>query len=162
MKPIGILVYGRKLKPNGIDAWQFAFEMCSLKMEWNDINVLRSIEICRERENAINDILFEAEVGPFSNPTPPLSYHNPTAIYNTKLPLNIPPQFPPYCSPSQPTPAPIDYLRSTTSEYSTSRSVQSEHSYGDERPSSLHLQQREIEVGPGADIDYEGILCLLD
>ncbi|KAF5298305.1 hypothetical protein FQA39_LY11789 [Lamprigera yunnana] len=269
-KPIGILVCGRQLKPNGIDAWQFAFEMCSLKMEWNDIKVLRLIELYREREvlwncklkqyknknkrhdalletavsfeaskeevdkksryllshfarevkkendtnksgsgnderykskwlafknllflrdrnkprgttdtedngtvdienkeateelkedeskkmqdrdevsafceqvamkmrklsspytkfavqNAINNILFEAEVGQFPNSPSPLFHHNPTAIYNTNLPLNIPPQFPPYCSPSPPTPASINYLRSTTSEYS---SVQSQH-----------------------------------
>ncbi|KAF5282066.1 hypothetical protein FQA39_LY00590 [Lamprigera yunnana] len=112
--------------------------------------------------NAIKNILFEAEVGQFPDPPPPLSHHNPTAIYNTNLLLNIPPQFPPYCSPSPPTPASINYLRSTTSEYSTSPSMQSEHLYGDERPSSSHSQQREFEVGSGADNDYKEILCSLD
>ncbi|KAF5306419.1 hypothetical protein FQA39_LY08928 [Lamprigera yunnana] len=66
-------------------------------------------------------------------------------------------EFPPYCSPSPPTLTSINYLRSTTSEYSTSPSVQSEHSYGDERPSSSHSQQKEVEVGSGADIDYERV-----
>ncbi|KAK4878977.1 hypothetical protein RN001_007123 [Aquatica leii] len=279
-KPIGIFVCGRQLKPNGIDAWQFV-ELCSLKIEWNDVNVLRLIELDREREilwnwklkeyknknkrhdalleiavlfgvskeevdkkiryllshfarevkkendtnksgngsderyksksfafknllflrdrnkpkgstdtedngtvdiekkeateelredqainlmksiqsrkmqdrdefsafgkqvamkmrkfasphakfaihNAINSILFEAEMERFDNPPPPLFHHNPTAVYNTNLPLNIPPQFPPYCSPSPPIPASTNCLGGTTYVYSTSPSVQSE------------------------------------
>ncbi|KAK4871924.1 hypothetical protein RN001_016048 [Aquatica leii] len=87
-------------------------------------------------QNAINSILFEAEMGRFDNPPPPLFHHNPTAIYNTNLPLNIPSQYPPYCSPSPPIPASINCLGGTTYVYSTSPSVQSEPSYGDERPSS--------------------------
>ncbi|KAK4884071.1 hypothetical protein RN001_000342 [Aquatica leii] len=113
-------------------------------------------------QNAINSILFEAEMGRFDNPPPPLFHHNPTAIYNTNLPLNIPPQFPLYCSPSPLIPASTNCLGGTTYVYSTSPSVQSEQSYGDERPSSSHSQHREVEVGSGADIDYEAILCSLD
>ncbi|KAK4878708.1 hypothetical protein RN001_011214 [Aquatica leii] len=113
-------------------------------------------------QNATNSILFEAEMGRFDNPPPPLFHHNPTAIYNTNLPLNIPPQFPPYCSPSPPILASTNCLGGTTYVYSMSPSVQSEPSYGDERPSSSHSQHREVEVGSGADIDYEGILCSLD
>ncbi|KAK4882292.1 hypothetical protein RN001_005611 [Aquatica leii] len=77
-------------------------------------------------QNVINCILFEAEMGRFDNPPPSLFHHNPTAIYNTNLPLNIPPQFPPYYSPSPPIPASTNCLGGTTYVYSTFLSVQSE------------------------------------
>ncbi|KAK4882030.1 hypothetical protein RN001_005349 [Aquatica leii] len=105
------------------------------------INLMKSIQSRKMQDrdefsafgeqNAINSILFAAEMGRFDNPLPPLFHHNPTAIYNTNLPLNIPPQFPPYCSPSPPIPASTNCLGGTTYVYSKFPSVQSEQPYGE-------------------------------
>ncbi|KAF5274535.1 hypothetical protein FQA39_LY07147 [Lamprigera yunnana] len=65
------------------------------------INLMKSLQSrkVQDRDEFSAFELFEAKVGQFPNSPPPLSHHNPTAIYNTNLPLNIPPQFQPYCSP---------------------------------------------------------------